>query len=222
MITGIYKFTNLINDKVYIGSSKNIENRLSEHVKYKRGSKILYKALLKYTMDNFKFEIIEECDMTLFITKLEFYNYLFKREQFYLDQYYAQEFILSKGKDNRFRKITYNINPLAEGSRGSLQNKPTNPESIKKQHTTKLINGGMKILVGVDKDNNLQGPYFGFADCALKLKTTSGSVCRNYKNNWKTKNLMLRTFKDNDELMMEEEDIVYLQKLGYELEYLDN
>ena len=67
MSTGIYKITNLINNNAYIGLSINIEKRWLAHkersqdVFNKEYDKILYKAFRKYGIDNFKFEILEEC-----------------------------------------------------------------------------------------------------------------------------------------------------------------
>ena len=66
MSQGIYKITNIINNKCYIGKSSNIEARLNYHQKRynDKGSewdKLLYKAIRKYGLENFTFEIIEEC-----------------------------------------------------------------------------------------------------------------------------------------------------------------
>ena len=60
---GIYKFTNKINNKIYIGQSKNIENRYIRHLyDAKRGSKtMLHQAIRKYGIENFSFDIIAEC-----------------------------------------------------------------------------------------------------------------------------------------------------------------
>ena len=59
MTTGIYKITNLVNSKVYIGASKNIEKRWSEH----RGSvkSPIHSELEALGEENFKFEILLEC-----------------------------------------------------------------------------------------------------------------------------------------------------------------
>lgn len=65
-ICGIYKITNRINGKSYIGQSVNIKKRWSNH-RSKWSAKnnptmILYKAFEKHGIENFDFEIIEECD----------------------------------------------------------------------------------------------------------------------------------------------------------------
>lgn len=63
---GIYKVTNKINNKVYIGQSINIENRFQQHKNnclnenLKDYNTKFYRALRKYGVENFTFEIIEE------------------------------------------------------------------------------------------------------------------------------------------------------------------
>ena len=58
----IYKATNKINKKVYIGQSKNLEQRKKEHFyDTKYGKTAFHKALKKYGFDNFDWEIIAEC-----------------------------------------------------------------------------------------------------------------------------------------------------------------
>lgn len=61
----VYKITNLINNKAYIGSTNNFDRRMDEHIKAsQQKSKQSYnyplqKALRKYGVENFSFEIIE-------------------------------------------------------------------------------------------------------------------------------------------------------------------
>ena len=55
---GIYKITNLINNKVYIGQSIRLEQRLQEH-KYSSHNDHLKNSIAKYGVENFKFDIIE-------------------------------------------------------------------------------------------------------------------------------------------------------------------
>ena len=64
-ICGIYKITNLVNGKVYIGQSVDIYERWAEH-KYnmsytKYQNILLYKAFHKYGIENFSFDIIDYC-----------------------------------------------------------------------------------------------------------------------------------------------------------------
>ena len=64
---GIYKITNKVNGKVYIGQSDNIERRWKNHKKdaFWPNSHVynypLYRAMRKYGLDNFLFEILEKC-----------------------------------------------------------------------------------------------------------------------------------------------------------------
>lgn len=61
---GIYKITNKINNKKYIGQSINIEARWKEHLANIHSDKqnLIYKAMRKYGVENFIFEVIEICN----------------------------------------------------------------------------------------------------------------------------------------------------------------
>lgn len=61
---GIYKITNNINGKIYIGQSNNIQRRFSEHQNRGATSRIPVDiAIQRYGKENFNFEIIEECSI---------------------------------------------------------------------------------------------------------------------------------------------------------------
>ena len=100
MKSGIYKITNTINGKFYIGSSKDIEGRWENHKLHLRGgyhgNPKLQNAWCKYGERQFVFEIIEETDPS---QKL-----LFERENHYI--------LLLKPYE---REIGYNICIKAEG-----------------------------------------------------------------------------------------------------------
>lgn len=80
---GIYRFLNKINNKSYIGQSVNIEQRYKDHVSRAFNSKsdeynsLIHKAIRKYGLNNFSFEILEEC-------KKEELN---EKEKFWIKQY---------------------------------------------------------------------------------------------------------------------------------------
>ena len=62
----IYKITNLINGKEYVGQTGlSIEERFKEHIKAsQRGvDRPLYRAFRKYGIDNFIIEELEECSL---------------------------------------------------------------------------------------------------------------------------------------------------------------
>ena len=77
---GIYRFTNKLNGKIYIGSSKDLRVRFYTYYKITLLSRsikntIIAKALLKYGFSNFSLEILEYCEIPE----------LLEREQHYLD-----------------------------------------------------------------------------------------------------------------------------------------
>lgn len=77
--SGIYKITNTVNGKCYIGSANSIRRRLSEHKKYiqagKHHSIALQRAAIKYGPAVFEYSVLEACDV----------NCLLQREQHYFD-----------------------------------------------------------------------------------------------------------------------------------------
>lgn len=76
---GIYKIQNKINNKVYIGQSKNIYLRWYNHrCDAKTKDYPLYRSIRKYGIENFSFSIIEECQISELTNKedywISFYN----------------------------------------------------------------------------------------------------------------------------------------------------
>lgn len=82
---GIYKITNKKDNKVYIGQSVNIEDRLRNHIKAGLGinssNNKLYTAMKKDRIENFSFEVIELCEK----------NRLNERERYYIQVYNSVE-----------------------------------------------------------------------------------------------------------------------------------
>lgn len=78
-MVGIYKITNIINNKFYIGSSKDIDLRIKRHFnslkKSTHPNKHLQSSFDKYGIHNFKVEILESCTLDNIVI----------REQYYLD-----------------------------------------------------------------------------------------------------------------------------------------
>lgn len=100
IIGEIYKITNMINGRVYIGATKRtLNDRKREHLKTYNDSKSrmyefkIYKAMRKYGVENFLFESLEKCQTD----KLD------EREKYYIEKYDSKnngynEAIGGKGK----------------------------------------------------------------------------------------------------------------------------
>ena len=57
---GIYKITNKLNGKVYIGQSIDIDTRWRQHINAK-DNVLIHKSIQKYGAENFSFELLLEC-----------------------------------------------------------------------------------------------------------------------------------------------------------------
>ena len=85
--TGIYKITNISNDMCYVGQAANIAERWRQHIKRGIGAETptrnkLYPAMASFGVENFTFEIIEECDRSL----------LNDREDYWQDYFHTKDF----------------------------------------------------------------------------------------------------------------------------------
>ncbi len=131
--SGIYKITNIINGKIYIGSAFNISNRFSCH-KYslrnnKHKNKHLQSAYNLYGEENFLFEILEIVND---------FAILLNREQYYLDIFNSTD-----------KNIGYNIAKKAGNTAGitaSLETRKKQSESAKKRPKRKLTDEQKKNI----------------------------------------------------------------------------
>ena len=81
----IYIIKNTVNDKVYIGQSVNVEERWNSHIYNARyenkngvNKSVLHKAMMKYGVENFYYEILE--------SQIENYD---EREQYWIEKYHS-------------------------------------------------------------------------------------------------------------------------------------
>ena len=72
---GIYKVTNKVDNKIYVGCSKNIEKRWTRHKSScnnpndRSYNTKFYTAMREHGVDNFTFEVLEECSEDLLMQK---------------------------------------------------------------------------------------------------------------------------------------------------------
>lgn len=105
---GIYKITNTINRKVYIGKSIDIEERWRQE-RYKQPNLHFANAVKKYGIENFSFEVLEECSE----------EQLDDKEKFYIKEYNSTD-----------ENLGYNI--TSGGTGGAMP-----PDVIKRSLATK-------------------------------------------------------------------------------------
>lgn len=95
IICGIYKITNQIDNKCYIGQSVNVSQRWKDHAKCGLGidtpaGNKLYKAMIEEGIWNFSWELLEECSR----------EQLDSKEKYYIDLYNACDFGYNSNKGN--------------------------------------------------------------------------------------------------------------------------
>lgn len=101
---GIYKWTNKLNGRFYVGSSVHLSKRLINYYNYNfisnpKYKRLIEKALLKHGYSNFSLEILEYCNPSEAIV----------REQYYID----------------LLKPEYNLSPTAGSRLGSKHSEET-------------------------------------------------------------------------------------------------
>lgn len=100
-ICGIYEICNLINGKIYIGKSIDIERRWNQH-KYSKTKIVLSNSIKKYGLTNFKFSVIETFDINQY-DKISLECELVKSEQKWMDI-----------KKSYIKEIGYNIDKTSK------------------------------------------------------------------------------------------------------------
>lgn len=178
----IYKITNLKNNKIYIGSSRNFYERFYDHNSKLRKNKhkniFLQRAYNKYRACNFEFDIIEE---------VENVKDLLDREQFYLDLYKPFDpnigyNICQKACRNRFGTKLSVATKLKIGI--SSKGRKFSKETIDRRRKIATENQGKTILV-YDKDCNLIHEFPSVSETARKMNVSIACISRQatrYKN----------------------------------------
>lgn len=141
-VPGIYSIKNIVNNKVYIGSSTNLEKRIKKHIwglyNGKHRNNILIKAFNKYGHTNFYFICLEMCDESS----------LAEKENFWIN--YFQSYKKENG---------YNIQPIAySNERNNLSEETKMKISLSQKEKKKTIEHNIKnSLAHLGKKN----PNFG-------------------------------------------------------------
>jgi group I intron endonuclease len=167
-MANIYKITNKINAKSYIGKTKlSVEERFKQHKKESNKERCkhrpLYKAINKYGIENFKFELLEETDSPE------------EKEIYYIKKY------------NTYGKTGYNA---TKGGDGKSYLNLDKKEVIDLYHKTKsiykvgeLLNIDAKTVLNIIKDNHItlysrHNRYYCKGVYCITLKRSFASVAK--------------------------------------------
>jgi group I intron endonuclease len=178
---GIYKIENIVDKKIYIGSSVNVESREYKHFwmlkRKSHDNNHLQNAYNKFGKDSFKFQIIEECgDDNLII-----------RENFYIDFYKSNisEFGYNLATVNEFRRNTFNDEVKQKLSKYNLiKNGNFNTFSLTNIKTNDififetLVDGANYLISNGFANGNPRTIRMKISMCLRGIKVNAGS---NYK-----------------------------------------
>jgi len=160
--SGIYLWTNIITQDIYVGSSIDLGLRFRDYFKISyisnpsRSNSIIHRALIKYGYSNFQLEILEYCDINMCI----------EREQYYLDLLNPKYNILKKAGSSLGYKHT--IETLETKMRPFL----------------KLHNAAKRLPVELlDIETNLITKYDSITAAAEALNTNEKNVRHAAKHN---------------------------------------
>ena len=150
----IYKITNLINNKIYVGKTKyTIDSRYKNHlwsVKHHKTKSLLYDAMKKYGTENFK---IEEIDSAQNLNELN------DKERFWINKL-----------DSRNKTIGYNICRGGEGGPGGPM--------FKNHHHSAKTKKEMSIN-RIGNKNSIYGNHWSQSD---KLRTLHSKLSSGENN----------------------------------------
>lgn len=172
-ISGIYTITCIINNKYYVGYSKNIHRRFSIHKSYLKSNKhdnqFLQNAWNKYGEKNFVFEILEECEEE-YLNSLEHYWCYWLNS--HNDEYGYN--IQPTSHDGAIKFSTFTKNKMSK-----IRN---NKKGLYKKETKEKISiAHSKPVLQYDIDGNFIREWKSSTDAEKTLNISSGSissVCR--------------------------------------------
>lgn len=185
----IYKITNKINQKIYIGKTlSSIEERFKEHQKESKKNRSekrpLYDAMNKYGIENFSIELVEEVPI----------ENLSDREIYWIDFYqsYHNGYNATCGGEG---KQLYDYNAIVKAYlSGKLVkelaqefecSKDTISQALKLANVDSKINGKKnlrKSVIAIDKNNNIINSFTSYTDAAKWLYNNQYTTCTDWDN----------------------------------------
>lgn len=190
----IYKITNLINNKIYIGKTiRNIQERWNEHVSCALNNSdnlYLHNAIQKYGANNFKIEVIDSCNSEEELNQLE---------EYYIKLYNTQDknigYNLTNGGDGNlkydYKKIREmwdeglsckQIVEVLHCDKGVVTNALKNHSTYNYHLSLQRSNTMKKIVYQFDYNYNLISQYDSIVEAANKNQCSTTIIQKVIKN----------------------------------------
>ena len=209
MSCGIYKIENLINHKIYIGQSIQIQHRLQKH-KCAKDNFYIHRAIQKYGKENFSYDIIEKCEPNELDEKecywIKYYNSLIPNgynmvdggnngaglakgqevEQYYLSGEYIQTFPSANQAGEKLNINISNITSCCNGERvqaGPFQWKWKNSEKEIKPIKGQYYNDP---ILKFDLKGNFLQEYSSLLQASQQNNISKSSISEVCKENRKS------------------------------------
>lgn len=171
MIYSIYKITNKVNNKVYVGFTQNVQRRWWAH-RSMNGShtKLLYRAMKKYGRDSFCFEVIYQSRDHLHTLKI--------MEPFFIGEFnaYGKGYNMNEGGDNPNTNESRQKASERMKHHNPMSILRTNAGSFKPGHTPKITKERNKKISESKKGS--RNPNYGKSNTSTRLNVqVKCSVC---------------------------------------------
>jgi len=167
----VYKFTNLINGKIYIGITDWINKRIGDHIRYSKNTNskcrmYLHKAMSKYGFDKFSFEIIEVTSSREELNQKEIYwiNYF----------------------DSTNSLLGYNL------TKGGNTNYPSKETTKRKNLASKKVK-----VAQYDLQGNFINKFESVKEASRQLGIPDTDIHRCHNKKWSRKGFMFLKYKNN-------------------------
>ena len=178
MDSGIYIIKNILNNKVYVGSSTNLKSRNYKHFwmleKGLHDNCHLQNSYNKYGKDSFIFQVIKECDFIDLISMENFYISEFKSSIF--------EYGYNLATVNEFRRNTFNDEVKIKLSKHNLnKNKNFSKYSLTNIQTGQififesLVEGANYLITNGFTKGRPRNVRIKISNCLRSIKVNNGS-----------------------------------------------
>lgn len=171
--SGIYLWTNLVNDKRYVGSSVNLMRRLGEYLnparlerELIRGESVIYRAMMKYGYLSFSFEILEVVEIDSNLSDEEKDKILQKLEQNYIDKLQPEYNILKIAGSNRGHTLSEETRKkMSLAKKGKPSHRKGLTLSQETRDLMKRNSGSNKVVYMLSIDRVLLNTFNSITEC---------------------------------------------------------